>query len=79
WNLGEPPHEGTQKILNKHNIPFDGMISELFEATDDFDYIVAMTNEEKVLAIREKLNIVNQGLLDPEKYKNANEEELTDI
>ncbi|HDI6919959.1 DUF1128 domain-containing protein, partial [Staphylococcus aureus] len=24
-----------------------------------------MTNEEKVLAIREKLNIVNQGLLDP--------------
>ncbi|HDC7670535.1 TPA: DUF1128 family protein [Staphylococcus aureus] len=36
-----------------------------------------MTNEEKVLAIREKLNIVNQGLLDPEKYKNANE--LTDI
>jgi protein-tyrosine-phosphatase len=21
WNLGEPPHEGTQKILNKHNIP----------------------------------------------------------
>lgn len=40
---------------------------------------MAMTNEEKVLAIREKLNIVNQGLLDPEKYKNANEEELTDI
>ncbi len=39
---------------------------------------MAMTNEEKVLAIREKLNIVNQGLLDPEKYKNANEEELTD-
>ena len=28
-----------------------------------------MTNEEKILAIREKLNIVNQGLLDPEKYK----------
>ncbi len=38
-----------------------------------------MTNEEKVLAIRGELNIVNQGLLDPEKYKNANEEELTDI
>ena len=37
-----------------------------------------MTNEEKILAIRE-LNIVNQGLLDPEKYKNANEKELTDI
>lgn len=42
WNLGEPPHEGTQDILNRHNIPFDGMISELFESSDDFDYIIAM-------------------------------------
>ncbi len=38
-----------------------------------------MTNEEKVLSIREKLNIVNQGLLDPEKSESPNEEELTDI
>ena len=37
WNLGEPPHEGTQKILTQHHIPFDGMISELFEPQDDFD------------------------------------------
>ena len=42
WNLGEPSHEGTQDILNRHNIPFDGMISELFESSDDFDYIIAM-------------------------------------
>ena len=42
WNLGEPPHEGTQQILREHNIPFDGMISELFKPSDDFDYIIAM-------------------------------------
>lgn len=42
WNLGETPHEGTQKILREHNVPFDGMISELFEPNDDFDYIIAM-------------------------------------
>ncbi|UXR68974.1 MULTISPECIES: low molecular weight protein-tyrosine-phosphatase [unclassified Staphylococcus] len=42
WNLGQPPHQGTQKILNTHGIPFDGMISELFTAQDDFDYIIAM-------------------------------------
>ncbi|EIQ3715996.1 low molecular weight phosphotyrosine protein phosphatase [Staphylococcus pseudintermedius] len=42
WNLGEPPHQGTQKILKAHDIPFDGMISELFTETDDFDYIIAM-------------------------------------
>ena len=53
WNLGQPPHEGTQKILNEHQIPFDGMISELFEPTDDFDYIIAMdqSNIENIKAI----------------------------
>ena len=25
WNLGEPPHQGTQKILKQHHIPFDGI------------------------------------------------------
>ena len=42
WNLGEPPHQGTQKILKQHHIPFDGIVSELFEPDDDFDYIIAM-------------------------------------
>ena len=35
---------------------------------------------KKVLAIREKLNIVNQGLLDPDKYKKyQRRKELTEI
>lgn len=42
WNLGEPPHEGTQQILASQNISVDGMISELFTHNDDFDYIIAM-------------------------------------
>ena len=42
WNLGEPPHQGTQKILKQHHIPFDGIVSELFEPDDDFGYIIAM-------------------------------------
>ncbi|QLK86381.1 low molecular weight protein-tyrosine-phosphatase [Staphylococcus sp. 17KM0847] len=42
WNLGQSPHQGTQEILNAHEIPFDGIISELFTPEDDFDYIVAM-------------------------------------
>ncbi|MCD8822009.1 DUF1128 domain-containing protein [Staphylococcus gallinarum] len=29
--------------------------------------------------IREKLNLVNQSLIDPEKYKTANEEEVQEI
>ena len=57
WNLGEPPHQGTQDILNTHGIPFDGMISELFEPTDDFDYIIAMdqSNVDNIKSINPNL------------------------
>ena len=53
WNLGQPPHEGTQQILQSQNIPTDGMISELFEPNDDFDYIIAMdqSNVENIKKI----------------------------
>ena len=46
WNLGEPPHNGTQKILQKYHIPYDGMVSELFEPDDDFDYIIELRENE---------------------------------
>ncbi|EKU46831.1 low molecular weight protein-tyrosine-phosphatase [Staphylococcus massiliensis] len=42
WNLGEPPHQGTKDILDQHHISYDGMISELFQPDDDFDYVIAM-------------------------------------
>lgn len=57
WNLGEPPHEGTQNILNEHQIPFDNMKSELFTETDDFDYIIAMdqSNVDNIRQINPQL------------------------
>lgn len=57
WNLGQAPHEGTQKILKAHNVPFDGMISELFESDDDFDYIIAMdqSNVDNIRSINPHL------------------------
>ncbi|MDN5696300.1 MAG: low molecular weight phosphotyrosine protein phosphatase, partial [Staphylococcus equorum] len=58
WNLGQPPHEGTQDILTKNDIPFDNMISELFKADDDFDYIIAMdqSNVENIKQINSNIN-----------------------
>lgn len=66
WNIGEPPHEGTQQILRKHNIPFDGMISELFEPSDDFDYIIAMdqSNVDNIKQINPHLKGQLYKLLD---------------
>ena len=57
WNLGEPPHQGTQKILKQHYIPFDGIVSELFEPDDDFDYIIAMdqSNVDNIKSINPNL------------------------
>ena len=37
WNLGEPPHQGTQKILKQHHIPFDGIVSCLLYTSDAAD------------------------------------------
>lgn len=57
WNLGEPPHQGTQKILKQHHIPFEGIVSELFEPDDDFDYIIAMdqSNVDNIKSINPNL------------------------
>lgn len=44
WHVGNPPHEGTRKILKKYNISADGLKARQIctEDLDDFQYIVAM-------------------------------------
>ncbi|AYU55601.1 low molecular weight protein-tyrosine-phosphatase [Staphylococcus debuckii] len=77
WNLGEPPHEGTQSILREHNIPFDGMISELFKASDDFDYIIAMdqSNVDNIKQINPHLKGQLYKLLD---FSDMDEQDVPD-
>ncbi|GGG95355.1 DUF1128 family protein [Staphylococcus pragensis] len=40
---------------------------------------MAQSNEEMIKDIRKKLNIVNQGLLNPDKFKEANNEDIEEI
>ncbi|MCO7042383.1 low molecular weight protein-tyrosine-phosphatase [Staphylococcus lugdunensis] len=77
WNLGEPPHKGTQKILTQHHIPFDGMISELFEPHDDFDYIIAMdqSNVDNIKQINPNIKGQLFKLLD---FSNMKETDVPD-
>ncbi|MFD1020770.1 low molecular weight protein-tyrosine-phosphatase [Thalassobacillus hwangdonensis] len=44
WHIGDPPHEGTQKILSQNGIPFENMSARQVEEKDwdEFDYLVAM-------------------------------------
>ena len=40
---------------------------------------MALTNEEMITEIRQKLNIVNKALIDPDKFKEANHDEISEI
>ncbi|MBC1473552.1 low molecular weight phosphotyrosine protein phosphatase [Listeria grandensis] len=44
WNLGNPPHRGTQQILTKHGIDYSQMRARLIGQEDfaDFDYVIGM-------------------------------------
>ncbi|UFU00009.1 low molecular weight phosphotyrosine protein phosphatase [Radiobacillus kanasensis] len=47
WHEGNPPHQGTQSILNQHSISFDGMVARQVKEQDkdDFHYIIAMDDQ----------------------------------
>jgi protein-tyrosine phosphatase len=47
WELGNPPHPGTIKILSRLNISTDYMSSEKIESKDfkEFDYIIGMDHD----------------------------------
>lgn len=44
WNLGNPPHRGTQQVLTKHGIDYSQMRARLIGTDDfgDFDYVIGM-------------------------------------
>ncbi|MEQ6101385.1 DUF1128 family protein [Staphylococcus saccharolyticus] len=40
---------------------------------------MSLSNEAMIAEIRKKLNIVNQGLFDPNKFKSSNHHEISEI
>jgi len=56
WHIGEKPHEGTLKILEKYNISAAGMQCRQYTKMDleKFDYIIAMdqSNVENMSGIQ---------------------------
>lgn len=47
WHVGEPPHEGTRRKLQEHNIDASGLVARQIrrEDLDHFDYIIVMDEE----------------------------------
>lgn len=60
YNLGEPPHSGTQKILSRHNIDFSNIYSKKLQHDDlkNSDYIIVMDDS----------NLKNVLKLNPDKH-----------
>lgn len=44
WHVGSPPHHGTQAILRKHGISFDGQRARQISPADlsRYDYLIVM-------------------------------------
>jgi len=47
WHAGEPPHYGTRKVLERHGIGYEGIVSRKVNRQDfqRFQYIVAMDSD----------------------------------
>jgi protein-tyrosine phosphatase len=47
WHIGNPPHEGTRRILDEKKIDYKGITARQVKADDlkEFDYIIAMDVE----------------------------------
>lgn len=44
WHIGNVPHEGTRKLLDRWGISYEGMVARKVKESDlvDFDYIIGM-------------------------------------
>lgn len=56
WHLGEPPHRGTRKVLDRNGVSYAAMTARQILPTDldGFDYVLTMDemNRADVLALR---------------------------
>ncbi|OBZ19507.1 phosphotyrosine protein phosphatase [Bacillus sp. FJAT-27264] len=46
WHIGNPPHEGTRRILDQHGISYEGMKARRVSSDDfeNYQYIICMDN-----------------------------------
>lgn len=47
WHTEKPPHEGTRRILEHHNISYEGQKARQLTKEDlsQYDYLIGMDNE----------------------------------
>ena len=92
WNLGQPPHRGTQRILKGKGISFEGMRAKVLAASEivTYDYIVAMdaSNVQTLVEMgvpRDRIRLLTDYIPDkrgrdvPDPYYTGNFEETYEL
>lgn len=92
WNIGQPPHRGTQRILKERGISFEGMRAKALPASQivTYDYIVAMdaSNVGDLVAMgvpRERIRLLTEYIPDkkgvdvPDPYYTGDFEETWEL
>lgn len=92
WNIGQPPHRGTQRILKERGISFEGMRAKALPASQivTYDYIVAMdaSNVGDLVAMgvpRERIRLLTDYIPDkkgvdvPDPYYTGDFEETWEL
>jgi len=89
WELGNPPHPGTVKILSRLGISTENMVSEKMESQDyrNFDYIIGMDHDnvrylknhgknysDKIYLLRD-VTLQTKGQIVPDPYYTGKYEE----
>lgn len=93
WHTGNPPHQGTRKILDQNGISYEGLRARQVADRDfaEFDYIVAMDvkNEQDLNRLAQQKSAKIIKLLDlvpdsqikevPDPYYTGNFDEVYDM
>lgn len=47
WHVGEPPHRGTQRVLEQHQVDWTGLVARQIVSTElqDWDMVVVMDDD----------------------------------
>jgi len=79
WHVGNPPHEGTRDILDREKISYEGMAARQVSKNDwdDFDYIIAMDDDNMANLDRLRTSDVKTAKL-MDFIKDAPEENVPD-
>ncbi len=79
WHEGKPPHQDTRRMLDQHNVSYDGMTARQVNVADwdEFDYIIAMDRQN--YSDLEALRSFNEGVVVAQFMDYVHDSDMEDV